>query len=162
MSVHDGEVSRLYEDLGPALLAYARSLVRDTSEAEDALQEVFVNLMTGREGALPREPRPYLFRAVRNNCLNRRRSVARELARCQAAAPLFAAPNGFEGLAIDVEQALQELPDEQREVVMLRVWAEMTIDETAQVLGIPMNTVASRHRYALARLRRRFQVHLGS
>ena len=44
---------------------------------------------------------------------------------------------------------------------MLRVWAEMTLDEAAQVLGIPLNTVASRYRYALARLRPRFQVHLG-
>ena len=144
------------------LLAYARSLVWDASEAEDALQEVFLNLMVLREGAFPREPRPYLFRAVRNTCFNRRRSATREAARRRAAAPMFSTPGGLEDLALDLEQALEELPDEQREVVVLRVWAEMTIDETAQVLGIPMNTVASRYRYALAKLRGRFEAHLGS
>lgn len=156
------EVSRLYEELGPVLLAYARSLVDDATEAEDALQEVFVKLLSGRAPGLPREPRPYLFRAVRNTCFNHRRSETREAARRRVVAPVFTAPAGLEDLALDLERALRAMPREQREVVVLRVWAEMTIDETAKLLGIPMNTAASRYRYALDRLRRRFQAHLGS
>lgn len=157
----DEEVSRLYRELGPALLAYARSVAGDISEAEDALQEVFLSLVS-TDRPLPREPRPYLFRAVRNACLNRRRSAARELDRRRAAAPLFTAPAGLEDVALDLERALDDLAPEQREVVVLRVWAQMTIEETARLLGIPPNTAASRYRYALARLRRRFQEHLGT
>jgi RNA polymerase sigma-70 factor, ECF subfamily len=159
MSVPHEAIERLYEDLGPALLAYARSIVHDAAEAEDALQQVFTRLMSPPLSALPREPRPYLFRAVRNTCLNRRRAHGREAARREAPA-MFAAPVGWNGLAQDLEDALRELPQEQREVVMLRVWGQMTLDEAADVLGIPANTVASRYRYALAKLRQRFGARL--
>lgn len=157
MSVPDEAVESLYEQLGPVLLAYARSLVRDRAEAEDALQQVFLKLMTLEPESWPRDPRPYLFRAVRNTCLNRRRSTAREAVHVEAVtAPLFTAPNGLHTLVADLERALGDLPEEQREVVMLRVWGEMTLEATADVLGIPANTAASRYRYALARLRQYF------
>jgi RNA polymerase sigma-70 factor (ECF subfamily) len=155
---HDA-IEALYEELGPVLLAYARSIVRDAAEAEDALQQVFVKLMTARDDALPEEPRPYLFRAVRNTCLNRRRALGRQAAHGDTPATCVAPP-GLNGLARDLEAALGALPDEQREVVVLRVWGEMTLDEAAAVLGIPANTVASRYRYALAKLRQRFGAHL--
>jgi RNA polymerase sigma-70 factor, ECF subfamily len=155
MGVPQEAVQALYVELGPALLAYARSIVRSRAEAEDALQQVFVKLMAP-DAVLPREPRPYLFRAVRNTCLNRRRSASR-----QTTPPLevmFEAPDGRRDLALDLQKELAELPDEQREIVMLRVWGEMTIEEAAQVLEIPANTAASRYRYALAKLRARFGV----
>ncbi|HEX6739259.1 MAG TPA: sigma-70 family RNA polymerase sigma factor [Vicinamibacteria bacterium] len=158
-----GAVERLYEELGRALLAYARSIVHDDAEAEDALQQVFMKLMTGR-AVLPLEPRPYLFRAVRNTCLNQRRALVRRAsAPGGPASPSragFAAPNGLDGLARDLEDALGGLPQEQREVVVLRVWGQMTLEEAAAVLGIPANTAASRYRYALAKLRQRFGAHL--
>jgi RNA polymerase sigma-70 factor, ECF subfamily len=155
MSVSHEAVEGLYRQLGPGLLAYARSLVRDRGEAEDVLQQVFVKLMTAPSDAWPREPRPYLFRAVRNTCLNRRRSTRRETERIETA-PMFNAPNGRLDLAADLEAALQGLPDEQREVVMLRLWGEMTTEATAEVLGVSANTVASRYRYALVKLRQHF------
>jgi RNA polymerase sigma-70 factor (ECF subfamily) len=55
---------------------------------------------------------------------------------------------------LEVERALRELPPEQREVVVLRIWGEMTLAEVAAVLDVPANTVASRYRYALDRLRK--------
>jgi RNA polymerase sigma-70 factor (ECF subfamily) len=157
----DGPIERLYEALGPPLLAYARSIVYDAAEAEDAVQQVFLNLISTRRAALPDEPRPYLFRAVRNACLNRRRSSARELARREAL-PMFVAGNGLADASAVLEDALRELPDEQREVVILRVWGELTLEAAAQVLDIPMNTAASRYRYALAKLRRRLGVRMRS
>lgn len=152
----------MYEELGPALRAFAFSIAGRTAEAEDAVQEVFVNLLTGAGEPLPLEPRPYLFKAVRNRCLNRHRAAAREAARREATGPVFVGPPGLDDLALDLENALGELPDEQRQAVVLRVWAGMTTREAAQVLGVPENTLASRYRYALARLRNRFEIHLGS
>jgi RNA polymerase sigma factor (sigma-70 family) len=153
MGVPHESVQALYVELGPALLAYARSIVPSRAEAEDALQQVFVKLMAPH-AALPREPRPYLFRAIRNTCLNRRRSASRHTAPPRDV--MFEAPDGRGDLALDLQAALGELPDEQREVVMLRIWGEMTIEEAAQVLEIPANTAGSRYRYALAKLRARF------
>jgi RNA polymerase sigma-70 factor (ECF subfamily) len=46
------------------------------------------------------------------------------------------------------------LPAEQREVLLLHVWGDLTFREIAEILDLPANTVASRYRYALAKLRR--------
>jgi RNA polymerase sigma-70 factor (ECF subfamily) len=54
-----------------------------------------------------------------------------------------------------VQQALQHLPEEQREVVFLRIWSGLTLQEIADAMETPLNTVASRFRYALDKLRDR-------
>jgi RNA polymerase sigma-70 factor (ECF subfamily) len=53
-----------------------------------------------------------------------------------------------------IEAALRQLPDEQREVLVLKIWGELTFEEIAVQLEIPPNTAASRYRYALVALRR--------
>ena len=75
---------------------------------------------------------------------------------------MFAAEDGLAALVPDLEKALADLPEEQREVVVLRVWGEMTLQAAADVLDVPLNTAASRYRYALDKLRQRFGVHLRS
>lgn len=141
-----GTVRRLYEELGPALTAYARSLAGD--EGEDAVQQVFTRLLSG-DVAAPAEARPYLFRAVRNAALNSRRGMRAAI----ATEPVFEAPEGMEEEREALEQALSSLPEEQREIVVMRVWGGMTFEEAAAVLGVSLNTAASRFRYALEKLR---------
>jgi RNA polymerase sigma-70 factor, ECF subfamily len=160
MSNPDLTIETIYLELGPALLAYARSIVIDAAAAEDAVHQVFLKLIASG-AALPHEPRPYLFRAVRNTCLNRRRTWAREQG-ARRAVPMFTTADGFAALVPDLEQALADLPEEQREVVVLRVWGEMTLQAAADVLDIPLNTAASRYRYALDKLRQRFGAQLRS
>ena len=154
MGGHRDVIESLYRDFGPALFAYARSLLREASSAEDVVHEVFLKLIA-RPGWLPVEPRPYLFRAVRNASLNRRRSVSREAGR-PPEAPAFVAEDGLAALVPDLERALADLPVEQCEVVMLRVWGGLTLEAAAEVAGVSPNTAASRYRYGMARLRERF------
>jgi RNA polymerase sigma-70 factor (ECF subfamily) len=161
VSDRDSCIQALYAQIGPALLAYARSILRDSAEAEDAVQHVFLKLLSSPALPLPAEPRPYLFRAVRNTSLNRHRSAGRA-ARLESEVASFVATDHRAALVPDLEAALADLPDEQRQVVTLRIWGELTIEESAAVLGIPSNTVASRYRYALAKLRQRFAAHLRS
>jgi RNA polymerase sigma-70 factor, ECF subfamily len=149
------DVRRLYEELAPALLAYATSLLRSAAPAQDVLHQVFLTLLRGSV-AVPREPRPYLFKAIRNAALNLLRSETRETAR-RAAAPIFVAPAGLEAAAEELEQALLELPEEQREIVILKAWGGLTLAEAAGVAGVPANTAASRYRYALVKLRERLE-----
>jgi RNA polymerase sigma-70 factor, ECF subfamily len=52
-----------------------------------------------------------------------------------------------------LEKALRDLPEEQRETVFLRIWSGMTLLEIADATETPLNTVASRYRYALEKLR---------
>ena len=53
-----------------------------------------------------------------------------------------------------LQSALQALPEEQREVVTLRIWGEFTYAQIAQMLGENLNTIAARYRYALANLKK--------
>jgi RNA polymerase sigma-70 factor (ECF subfamily) len=53
-----------------------------------------------------------------------------------------------------IEKAIQSLPDYYKEVIILKIWGDLTFEQIAETLDIPMNTAASRYRYALERLRR--------
>lgn len=147
------EIEGLYVALGPALIAYGCCLLGDRGRAQDAVHHVFLRLL-GQESVTLREPRPYLYRALRNTALNLNRASAREQERWEEAA-LFRPVPGLESAGLDVEAALRELPDEQRQVVLMKVWGGLTFQEIAEVMDLSANTAASRYRYGLGRLRQR-------
>ena len=144
------EVRRLYETHGPALLAYACALLRDPSAAEDVLHQVFLKLLRSRasiEGA----PAPYLFRAVRNTALNHIRGQSREVELADGGVWLES-PDGSNETSMALQSVLKQLPEEQREVVVLKIWGQLTFEEAAAVIGISPNTAASRYRYGIEKL----------
>jgi RNA polymerase sigma-70 factor (ECF subfamily) len=145
------DVRGLYETHGRALLAYASALLRDPSAAEDVLHQVFLNLVRGR-ASIAGEPSAYLFRAVRNRALNHIRGQSRETDLADAAVWLES-PDGSRETSLALQSALRALPEEQREVIVLRIWGQMTFEEAAVVIGISPNTAASRYRYGLAKLK---------
>jgi RNA polymerase sigma-70 factor (ECF subfamily) len=149
------QVRALYEVHGRVLLAYAVSLLRDRSASEDVLQQVFVALLRGRV-AIDGPPLHYLYRAVRNTALNHRRDHAREVD-LPSNGHWLESPPGKEAIGIALQSALAELPEEQREIVVLRVWGQMTLEEAALAVDVSINTAASRYRYALAKLKARLQ-----
>ena len=61
---------------------------------------------------------------------------------------------------LTVQKALQDLPEEQRETVFLRIWSGMSLAEIAEATATPLNTVASRYRYGLEKLRERLERYL--
>jgi RNA polymerase sigma factor (sigma-70 family) len=64
-------------------------------------------------------------------------------------------PTADQADVLTLQNALRGLPEEQRETVFLRVWSDMTLQEIAKATETPLNTVASRYRYALEKLRER-------
>ena len=64
-----------------------------------------------------------------------------------------------DGLAPLAAAKLQELPVEQREVIVLKLWGDLTFQQIAETTGAPLNTVAARYRYGLAKLRAEFETH---
>lgn len=145
----------LYERHGPALLAYAVSLLQDRGASEDVLHQVFIKLLQ-RDLAINGQPLHYLYRAIRNTALNYRRQHSREL-ELPTNGHWLKSPPGMEETGLALQSALAELPDEQREIMILRAWGEMTFEEAAAVLDISPNTAASRYRYALAKLKERLK-----
>jgi RNA polymerase sigma-70 factor (ECF subfamily) len=144
-------VRTLYERHGPILLAYAVSLLQDSTAGEDVLHQVFMKLLQ-REVVIDAPPLHYLYRAVRNTALNYRRHHARhrELA---TNGHWLEGPPGMRDTALALQSALADLPEEQRAIVVLRVWGQLTFEEAAAALDISPNTAASRYRYALSKLK---------
>jgi len=148
-------VRRLYDQHGPALVAYASTFVTDGAAAEDVVHQVFLRLLS-EEVAMPDVPVAYVYRAVRNAALNARRSGWRN-------APLdpencvFEHRGGDREAALGLQKALSDLPEEQREAVVMRMWSGLTLEEVAALSGVSLNTAASRYRYALEKLREKLQ-----
>jgi RNA polymerase sigma-70 factor (ECF subfamily) len=152
------QVKTLYEQHGRVLLAYAVSLLPDRAASEDVLHQVFVKLLQGNIG-IKGSPLRYLYRAIRNAAFNYRRNHSREVELDTDCRWLESPPGmpGMEAVGLALEEALRELPDEQREIIVLRVWGQMTFEEAAAALEISPNTAASRYRYALAKLKEQLQ-----
>lgn len=145
------DVQRLYRYHGAALVAFARSFLPDAAAAEDAVHGVFLRLLRG-DVTVPDSEAGYLYRAVKNAALNARRANTRE-AELPADEGWFVHSGGDAEGALAVQTALGALPDEQREVVMMRIWSGMTLEEIGAATRVPLNTAASRYRYALEKLR---------
>ena len=144
---------RLYDQHGPALVAYACTFVTDGAAAEDVVHQVFLRLLSA-EVTMPDVPVAYVYRAVRNAALNARRSGLRG-APLDPECSVFEHRGGNHEAALALQKALAELPEEQREVVVMRMWSGLTLEEVAAASGVPLNTAASRYRYALEKLRER-------
>lgn len=144
---------RLYDELGTGLYRYAVMLLADAAAAEDAIQQVFAALL--RHGGTIENEAHYVRRAVRNECYSMLRGRVRR-GETGSEPPLLeplAADGVDQAERLAVEEAIRQLPVEQREVVHLHVFEGYTFQEVATACGESINTVSSRYRYALARLR---------
>ena len=148
--------TELYRDYRTRLHQYALSLVRDRDAAEDAVQDAFLGWVRQMAaGKAPRQAAPYLYASVRNRCLDRLRRRT-EVALDEAPVELLAAPAGDEeriGLRHALNRLLLALPEEQREVVVLRTWHDMAFAAIAALMATPVNTAIARYHYGLAKLR---------
>ena len=129
--------------------------LQDRSAAEDVLHQVFAKLLQ-KDLAINGQALHYLYRAVRNTALNHRRQHAREL-ELTPNGHWLDSPPGMQETGLALQSALAALPEEQREIMILRVWGQMTFEEAAAALDISPNIAASRYRYALAKLKERLQ-----
>jgi RNA polymerase sigma-70 factor (ECF subfamily) len=145
----------LYDQTASRLVRYASTLTRQRDDAEDAVQAALVRIAL-RPGLLARARYPwaYLLKITRNEALNivRRRRPMRSLTRPDARIWSDAPPHGQEEIHQLVRLALRKLPPTQADVVVLKIWEEMTFAEVGEILGQSPNTAASRYRYALQKL----------
>ncbi|HUT35222.1 MAG TPA: sigma-70 family RNA polymerase sigma factor [Planctomycetota bacterium] len=147
---------------------FARTMLGRADGAEDVLQEVFLAVARAARTYDPRGRfRAWLFRLARNHCLNRlqserlRRRVIRE-----SGLDLADAPSGGPSPADQAERderlarlrgLITELPERQREAIVLYAFEQMSYQEVADVLGIPVNTVKTLIHRARAALAQRFE-----
>jgi RNA polymerase sigma-70 factor (ECF subfamily) len=154
-------LEELYRDHAQALFRFLIRLTSNEADTKDVLQEIFARLAKSPrllEGITA--PRSYLFRMAHRLVIDRHR---REKTRQHYDNRAYQDRESIvrpEPLADDaawiqktLASSLDALPPEQKSVVVLKVWEEMTFAEIAEVLDISANTAASRYRYALDKLR---------
>jgi RNA polymerase sigma-70 factor (ECF subfamily) len=152
---HSDWLERFYAAKAAGLILYGRALGLSHGEAEDVLQDTFLALM--QKPATPREPEHYCLRSFRNRALNYKRSLWRRLTRELESQRWFeksAAESPEERAAM---RGLAELPVEQREVVVLKIWNQYTFEEISGLLDISPNTAAGRYRYGLQKIKARLE-----
>ncbi|MFN7736637.1 MAG: RNA polymerase sigma factor [Pirellula sp.] len=149
------ELEQIVNEFGSSLVLFARQWC---SAPDDAFQEALIELV--KQDPVPRSPKAWLFRVVRNKAMNLARSERR---RTHHESKLSAADCWFESDAaarLDadvVAREIERLPDIQRQVVTARVWGELTFEQVAEIVDRPTATVFRLFHEAMDTLRQRLQ-----
>jgi len=145
----------LIEPLLPGAYRLAYGMLRSESDAEDAVQEAALKAWRAfgrfRRGS---DLKPWLFTIVANECRSQRRSrwwsVIR---RSEAPDDLVDATAPIDPSSVDLRQALYRLPHDQRLVLVLRFYLDMSYEQVAETLRISPKAAKSRAHRAMERLR---------
>jgi len=155
------ECVALVEEYADQLVRYAFRQVRNLQDAEDIVQDVFARFLATDRHVQVISVGSYLYRAVAN--------ASTDLVRRRMRSPVLRGEAGFDQLSaagfdpLEAAQAAEEedraeallmrLPPEQAEAIRLRVFDGLRLDQIAEVLDCPINTVSSRLRYGFQKLR---------
>ena len=148
----------LYDRFAARMYRVALRILASREDAEDVVQEVFLAIVRSHERlAGGRDLTAYLFaalhRAAGRAAVRRGRAVpvSPTAADEAVAPPEQTAADGPDWVRL--QQAVCALPDEQREVVTLKIDGELTFAQIAEIVGVSISTAASRYQYALRKLR---------
>jgi len=142
-------------------------LVKDKYLAEDIFQDAFLKIIrTIKEGRYAEQGKflPWAIRVAHNLCMDyfrrSRLQVPVTLPDGQDISHLFGAgdlvADGIEKRQVhdSVRKLVEELPEEQREVIVLRIYADLSFKQISELTGVSINTALGRMRYALINLRK--------
>lgn len=163
-SARDANVDASVDDFGaqvaaviPRLRRYARALTGDTLSADDLVQDTLERALNKRhlwrDGS---DLRAWMFTIMHNVFVNQRRARRAESTTAleDEANEVAAQASSVDLLEVgEIDVAIRQLPVEQREVLLLVALEQLSYEETAQALGIPIGTVMSRLHRARDRVR---------
>jgi len=153
------DVQRLIVDQIPHLRRYARALLRDSHMADDLVQDCLARAMDRLHLWAPgTNMRAWLFTILHNQHINAAKRRSRQPDRVGLEADVEALRHtppeqGAALVARDINRALGQLPEDQRQVVLLIGLEDMAYADAAEVLDIPIGTVMSRLNRGRQRLR---------
>lgn len=155
---------------GSRMLLFARQQTRNAQDAEDVLQDALVKLARMvDEGSFQggeEQWKPFLYTAIRRLAIdlgrkNNRRSKREEKSEADrllqnggCSEPWFEKNQVNDESRVLLEEGLKKIPEKFSEVIVMKIWGENTFAQIAENLGLSLNTVSSRYRYGLERLRK--------
>lgn len=156
MPEDSAELAQLYDAYAQGLLAFLCGRLKDATLAEDVLHDVFIAYHRHASKLIILAPKAYLYRIADRLSQNVRRHLAiasrarSEIARNKAT---WQAAPGIDPFQADaMREAIAELTDEERDVLIMRVYGELTFQEISTMLCLPLTTVFKRHAKAIAAL----------
>jgi RNA polymerase sigma-70 factor (ECF subfamily) len=157
-AARDAEWRQWLDQHAPKILFFARQKARSAADAEDLMQEAIIEAAQRNGNGGPPPPGlvfATLYRRAIDLARRENRRNARELVVSNSSTEEWF-DTGVEDheRATLIQETMQKLPQNYREVVALKIWGELTFIEIAEVIGIPANTAASRYRYGLQELRK--------
>jgi RNA polymerase sigma-70 factor, ECF subfamily len=147
--------ARLFDERAAQLILYGRALGLSHGEAEDVLQETFLALL--KMDRPPQQAQHYCVRAFRNRALNYRRTLWRRFTREWESLRWFERTADETPAERAAMRCLAELPREQREAIVLKIWHRCTFEEIGGLLDISPNTAAGRYRYGIQKIKIRLE-----
>ena len=160
MPPDEATLTRLQADYAVSAYRFTWSVTKDESIAQEVVQELFLKL--ARDAGVistAQSERAVIFTLTRNlalDALRRRSSREEAMQRFADELPGWFLPSAdaeAEETRTQITAALAALPEEQRSVIHLHVWEQMSFREIGEMLGLPTQTIASRYRYGLEKLR---------
>lgn len=158
---------------GSRLLLFARQQTRNIEDAQDVLQDALVKLARKIEEGVfdggQESWKPYLYTAIRRLSIdlgrkNDRRSKREDKSEADRRGetggvmdPWFENVDTNDETRQLLEENLKKLPEKFSEVIVMKIWGENTFAEIGEILDVSLNTVASRYRYGLERLRKNLE-----
>ena len=130
-----------------------------TTSPEDCVQEAFLRLHRNEQSIA--NPAAWLFRVVRNLAIDQGRSESNRSKRERAVGEQRALFSADTDSVIDVDElqiAIEKLPDQQREVIVARVWGKLTLEEIADSFGIAISTAHRRYEQGILKLKTHFEI----
>jgi len=151
---------RIYELYKDDLLTLANALLNDMASAEDVVHDVFVSFARNSENfKLRKSLKAYLATCVRNLAYDRIRTAKRHAEKNSGLVVEETDLNTPDHLATQKEltillrEAIEQLPFDQREIIILRLRTGLTFKQIASMQSTSVNTVQGRYRYAITKLR---------
>lgn len=145
-------IDAIFENHADKLYHYALFLSKKKESAEEILQNVLLKIIKNTSLLKKiKNLKAYLYKSIKNEFINHIKKEEKE-----NKLPLL-----FDGISkgvkieeiLSVQEALQRLPHEQREVIILKIYQDLNFSEIAELMKISINTAASRYRYGLEKLK---------
>ncbi len=159
-------LDELFDSYYEKLCNYAYSIIRDYTDAEDIVQDLFVAIWLRRHSlVINSSVKAYLFRCVYNACLDYRKHEKVKLKfELQGKATIesceFQQSIDDYDLSEKIEQAIEKLPEKMREIFCLSRFEQLTYAEIAMKLDISVNTVDTQIRRALKNLKKQLNEYI--
>ena len=154
------QLEKWIERYGPQLFLYAQQRAASYADAQDIYQEALIKVIRSAQSSGSRyiPPCGKFYLAIRHGAIDLYRSrTVREQREKQSEQPAT-----VEWFVEDIENqekhrylqsVIRKLPEDQQEVLLLKIWGSLTFKTIAEILGVSVNTVASRYRYALDKVK---------